>query len=211
MDETTGGATVHPRERMVVVPPRGFFAFEIAAGERLEVVDVEGQQCCDLVCFDAENPRERASTHATVMRNGSVYLTAGHRIYSTSQQPLMDMVADSVGAGGHDLLAGMCSEESTRSKFGIADAPNCTDNLRQALEPFGIGPELIVDSLNLFMRMPVEPDGSVRIEEPLSKAGDSVVLEAIRPCLIAISNCPQEWGTTNARALTNIGLHVTRP
>ena len=34
----------------------------------------------------------------------------------------MEFVADSVGPGAHDLLAGMCSERSTRLKFGIADA-----------------------------------------------------------------------------------------
>ncbi len=193
-----------------MLPPRGHTAFELRAGERLEVVDRDGQQCCDLVCFDAEDPRERASTHATIMRNGSVYLTAGHQVYSVSQEPLMRVLEDTVG-GGHDLLAGMCSEASTRLKFGVSGAPNCTDNLRQALAPFGVGPELIVDSLNLFMRMPVAPDGSVQILEPISAAGDKVVLEAVVGCLVGISNCPQEWGATNARRLGSIGLRVAGP
>ena len=192
----------------MVLPPRGCIAFDLAAGERLEVVDLEGQQCCDLLCFDAADLRDRASTHTTIMRNGSIHLSAGQFIYAVSNEPLLEVVADSVGPAGHDLLAGMCSEESTRIKFGVAGAANCTDNLREALAPHGVAPELVVDSINLFMRMPVAADGSVRIEEPISKAGDSITFAAVRGCLIAISNCPQEWGATNARELTSIGLRV---
>ena len=35
------------------------------------------------------------------------------------------------------------------------------------------------------------------------------MLKALRHCLVAISNCPQEWGTTNARELTSIALRVS--
>ncbi len=194
-----------------MLPPRGHTAFELRAGEQLEITDLEGQQCCDLLCFSAADPRERVSTHATAMRNRSIYLTAGHAVYSHAQQPLLEVVADSVGPGGHDLLAGMCSEASTQLKFGVTGAANCTDNMRAALAPFGVDPTRLADSLNLFMRVPVAADGSLQIEEPISKAGDSITLMAVRDCLIAISNCPQEWGTTNARHLTSIGLRVSGP
>lgn len=197
------------RERDVLLPPRACRALRIATGERLQVIDEDGLQVCDVVILSADDSQERMSTHSTIMRNGSIYLTARHAVYSVSQEPLMRVVEDTVGAGGHDMLAGMCSEASTRLKFGIAGAPNCTDNLRRALSEFGVGPELVVDSLNLFMRMQVAPDGAVTIEEPISRAGDYVVLEAVRDCLVGVSNCPQEWGPTNARELGRIRLKIS--
>src|SRR5262245_65563299 len=48
------------RER-VVMPPGGHWAAEIEAGERLRIVEVEGEQVCDLLSFHRAEPRDQLS------------------------------------------------------------------------------------------------------------------------------------------------------
>jgi uncharacterized protein YcgI (DUF1989 family) len=87
------------------------------------IVDVDGGQCCDLVCFSEEDVRERLSTHATIMRNGTIHLSKGHALYSSRHRRMLSIVDDTVGIGGHDLLAGTCSQASNEAKFGVQGTP----------------------------------------------------------------------------------------
>jgi uncharacterized protein YcgI (DUF1989 family) len=191
-----------------VIAPRGYHAFRLSTGRTIEVVDVEGRQCCDLVCFLEADPREKCSTHASIMRNGTIYLSKGHALYSSRHRPLLTIVDDSVGVGGHDLLAGTCSQRSNEAKFGVQGTPNCTANLTAAVAEFDIHGSLLGGAFNIFMRMTISESGRVQIHEPLSRAGDHIDLQAEMDCIVAISNCPQEWGATNARKPSPILLRV---
>jgi uncharacterized protein YcgI (DUF1989 family) len=46
--------------------------------------------------------------------------------------------------------------------------------------------------LNLWMNIPVEPDGKIIWGEPLSKPGDYVTLRAAIDCIVVMSTCPQD-------------------
>jgi uncharacterized protein YcgI (DUF1989 family) len=107
----------------------------------------------------------------------------------------MTITADTCGL--HDLLAGSCSEGTNRWRYGVADSPNCRANFEAALRPFGVPLREVPYSFNIFMNVPIE-NGKIRIEEPLSKAGDLIDLRAETDVLIAISNCPQERNPCNA-------------
>jgi len=52
--------------------------------------------------------------------------------------------------------------------------------------------------LNLWMNIPVHPDGQIEFGEPLSKPGDYVVLRAEMDVVIAMSACPQDILPINA-------------
>lgn len=204
-------ATVRDRPRMEPgdrfrIAPRGYHAFELAAGTTLGIIDVEGQQCCDFVCFSASDPRDRFSPHVTLMRNRTIWLTKGHVLFSTRHHPMFTIVADTVGAGGHDLLAGMCSQASNEAKFGVTGTPNCTATLTAAVSLFDIPPDCLSGPFNVFMNMMIDDAGGVSIHEPRSRDGDHIDLQAEMDCIVAISNCPQEWGPTNARHPTPIDL-----
>jgi uncharacterized protein YcgI (DUF1989 family) len=121
---------------------------------------------------------------------------------------MFTIVEDSVGAGGHDVLAGMCSQASNEVKFGVTGTPNCTANLTAALSAFDVPPEYLTGPFNVFMNMTIDQQGGVAIQEPRSGRGDHIDLRAEMDCIVAISNCPQEWGPTNARRPTPIDLVV---
>jgi len=48
------------------------------------------------------------------------------------------------------------------------------------------------ESFNLFMNIPWTEDGKLSFEPTVSKPGDYVVFEAIRPVLMVVSSCPQD-------------------
>jgi uncharacterized protein len=53
-----------------------------------------------------------------------------------------------------------------------------------------------------------QPDGSMRLQEPLSKPGDYIDLKGEMDCLITISNCPQDRNPCNGFNPTPLRLQV---
>ena len=45
-----------------VMPPKTGLAVEVAQGQKLRVIDLEGQQVVDMAVFNRENLREKLST-----------------------------------------------------------------------------------------------------------------------------------------------------
>jgi hypothetical protein len=50
------------------------------------------------------------------------------------------------------------------------------------------------------MNIPINSDGSIGWKEPVSKAGDYVVMRAEMDCVVAMSACPQDIVCINAGA-----------
>jgi uncharacterized protein YcgI (DUF1989 family) len=66
----------------------------------------------------------------------------------------------------------------------------CLGNLAEALAPYGIGPDDIPTAFNVFMNVPIDPaTGEIRVEPPLSRAGDYIVFEAKMDMLIGLTAC----------------------
>ena len=187
---------------------RGRTAFTVGHGQTVRVVDVDGQQVADLVCFRRPDTSEKLSVHNTALIHGTIYISTGHVLLSDRCTALMTITADTCGR--HDLLAGSCSEGTNRWRYGVADTPNCRSNFEAALRPFGIPLKEVPYSFNIFMNVPIG-DGKIGIEEPLSKAGDFIDLRAETDLLVAISNCPQERNPCNAYTPSRLRVAVFDP
>jgi hypothetical protein len=199
---------VEPRKviRDEVVEARGRTAFTVDTGQAVRIVDLEGQQVADLVCFVRDDPAEKLSVHNTALIQGTIYISTGHVLFSDRCRPLMRIEADTCGR--HDLIAGSCSEGTNRHRYGVAGTPNCRSNFEQALRPFGIPLKEVPYSLNVFMNVPVQADGRMGIVEPISKPGDHIDLRAEADLIVAISNCPQERNPCNAFKPTPLRIVV---
>ncbi|PYM68360.1 MAG: urea carboxylase [Candidatus Rokuibacteriota bacterium] len=202
--DTIAGTAQHDE----VLEPRGRTAFAVRAGETVRIIDLDGQQVADFVCFAREDPAEKLSVHNTALIQGTIYISAGHRLLSDRCRALMTITQDTCGK--HDLFAGSCSEGTNRFRYGIADTPNCRANLERALAPFGIPLREIPYSFNVFMNVPIEPDGRISIREPISKPGDYIDLRAETDLIVGISNCPQERNPCNAFKPTRLRVVVYR-
>jgi len=187
------------------IEPRGRTAFTVDRGQTVRIVDLDGQQVADFVCFRRPDTGEKLSIHNTALIHGTIHVTAGHTLLSDRCTPLMTITADTCGR--HDLLAGSCSEGTNRWRYGVADTPNCRSNFEMALRPFGVPLKEVPYSFNVFMNVPIE-GGRIWITEPISKAGDYITLRAEEDLLIAISNCPQERNPCNAFKPTRLRVVV---
>jgi hypothetical protein len=175
-----------------VVAARGHTAFEMRKGQTLRIEDIEGQQAVDLICYNLDNLDEKFWAAHTAKLAGHIYVTTGDVLYSDLVKPMMTITADTVGV--NDVICGSCSYALDVVRYGEEKAQKgCMDNFEESITPWGLTRKDIPMCFNIFLRYPVEADGSVSIDQdPPSKAGDYMELRAEMDLLISISNCPQE-------------------
>lgn len=173
-----------------VVLARGSWSRRIDEGDVLRLIDLEGQQAVDFLCFNAADPSERYSAPNTIKVPCNIYIGQGSVLRSSAARPLMTVIADTCGR--HDTIFGCCSHEIDMVRYGRAGHENCRHNLEREMAGHGIGTEHIVSNVNFFMHVPVGADGEARIVEPISKPGDYVDLRADMDVLAVLSNCPEE-------------------
>jgi uncharacterized protein len=178
----------------VVVAPDENWSAILTPGQLLRIVDLEGKQAVDFLCYNADDLADRYNAADTMKYNKNAYLGAGHGIYTVRATKLFTIVADTMG-GGHDTIGGCCSA----ARF------------LRALARHGMGEKDIVANINFFMNVPVLADGTMGIVDGKSKPGDSVELRAETRALAVVSNCPQVNNPCNGFNPTPIRVVITNP
>lgn len=193
----------------VVVPAGRHWAGRVHAGHHLRIIDLEGRQAVDFLCYDMSDLGNRYNAANTLKFNGSIYIGEGSRLYADNAEVLMRIAADSVGF--HDTIGGCCSSHANHLRYGMKNTPNCRDNFSAALSPYGLSSGDIPANVNFFMYVPVAQGGAVEISEGRSLPGDFVDVRAEKDVLVAISNCPQLYNPCNGWNPTAIRLIEWRP
>jgi uncharacterized protein len=176
--------------RMHLEPQTGG-ALTIAKGQLLRIIDPRGEQVSDLISFARDDTREWLSSGRTIDYANTIYLTTGHTLYSNRSRPMWTIVEDTVGR--HDFLLTPCSLDTFRIIYGTSGHhPSCFENLATALAAFGIPPDTIPTTLNVFMNVEIQPTGELRILPPRSRAGDHIVLRAEMNMIVGVSACSAE-------------------
>jgi urea carboxylase-associated protein 1 len=178
-------------------------------GERLRLIDLEGRQAVDFLCYNADNPAERYNAADTMKIGGKLWLERGSKIYSDMGNVIFTVTDDTVGF--HDTVGGCCSAESNRVRYAVWPTPNCRDNFLAALGKFGLGKKDIVANINFFMYVPVGLKGEFAIREGRSRPGDHVEIEAGMRALAVLSNCPQRYNPASGGNPSPIRAVVWRP
>jgi urea carboxylase-associated protein 1 len=173
-----------------IVPARGSWSRRLEKGETMRIVDLEGKQAVDFLCYNAHDPSDRYAAADTMKINpGGIFLTTGTVLYSVGLTPLFTIVADTCGR--HDTIGGCCSAALNTFRYKVGYQPNCRDNFLRELAKYGMGPKDMVANVNFFMYVPVGGNGEMDMGPGISKAGDYVDLRAESDALAVISNCPQ--------------------
>lgn len=179
-------------------------------GNMLRLIDMEGQQAIDFLCFNADDPSERYHAANTIKAPGNIFVGEGTVLRSSLARPMMTVVADTCGR--HDTIFGCCSFEIDEVRYGKVNTECCQGNFERELAKHGVGPEHIVSNVNFFMYVPVGPDGEAQIMDSLSKPGDYVDLRAEMDVLAVLSNCPEVLNpATGDRGPTPIRAIVWSP
>ena len=170
------------------IPPRSGVAFRLNKGQRLRVIDPQGEQVSDLVAFNAHDTGEVISSGRTLDYAGKLFLSTGDPLYSNRSNVMLRIREDTVGR--HDFLLTPCSKDTFRILYGDVDPHRgCFGNIAEALAPYGIGEDQIPTAFNVFMNVVVAADGALTVEPPLSRAGDHVLFEAEQDLIISLTAC----------------------
>jgi uncharacterized protein len=171
------------------IEPRSGVAFEVPKGATLTVIDPTGEQVADLLAFAKDDVREVISSGRTLDYANRIYLTTGDKLYSNRSRVLLEIERDDVGR--HDFLLTPCSKDTFRIIYGDPDPHRgCFGNLAAALAPYGVTEDMIPVAFNVFMNVPVDgATGKLRVDPPLSRAGDRIVFRAHEDLIVGLTAC----------------------
>jgi uncharacterized protein YcgI (DUF1989 family) len=189
-----------------IIPPQSGTSFILKKGQQLKIVDLEGEQVSDFICYNLNDKSEYLSSGRTIDYAETIYLTKGHPFYSNRSNIMFNMIEDTVGK--HDFLLTPCSAEMFRIIYGHTEPHRgCFGNLCAALKEHGIEPDNIPTCFNVFMNVPVDgTTGKVSVLPPLSKAGDYVILEATMDLIVGMTSCSA--GMSNNFSFKPIGYEI---
>lgn len=191
---------------MNIIQPRTGTGFILRKGQSLKIVDVEGEQVADLMCYNLHDKLEYLSSGRTIDYAGKIYLTTGDPFYSNRSNEMFTITEDEVGR--HDFLLTPCSAEMFRKIYGHAQPHHgCFGNLCMALEPFGINGDQVPVTFNVFMNVSVDStSGKIEVLPPLSKAGDHLVIKASMDLIVGLTACSA--GMSNNFSFKPIGYEI---
>jgi uncharacterized protein len=211
--QMTGASALKPEDAAYrqVVPAGDYWMHVVRHGQRMRIVDLEGNQAVDTLFYSAADPAERYSAVDTLRAQGNVYLGMGSRLISTEGAPMLEIVADTVGR--HDTLGGACAAESNTVRYDLEKRcmHACRDSWMLAVaehEEFGLTKRDITHNINFFMNVPVTPEGGLTFADGVSGPGHYVELRAEMDVIVLISNCPQLNNPCNAYNPTPIEILI---
>ncbi|MGE7991065.1 DUF1989 domain-containing protein [Pseudomonas sp. NPDC089554] len=191
----------------VHVPAGHGRTFEVRAGQYLKVVDSNGQQAADFVAMQVDDLQRYLSPAHTRRRLGSLFFQVGDCLYSNADEPLLQVIADTVGV--HDANVPACDSSRFSVDFGVDGHRNCLDNMHEGLAAYGVLDINVPEPFNLFQNGPVTADGRMQVTDPTSQAGDHVVFKVLKDLVCAVSSCPQDIIPGNGLQVTPIDILVS--
>ncbi|MEM1298007.1 MAG: urea carboxylase-associated family protein [Pseudomonadota bacterium] len=179
------------------IPARSGRAVRLKAGQHLKVINTHGHQVVDFWAFADPDVTEFLSAEHTRATTLSCFAKAGESLYTNRRRAIVHFVEDT-SPGIHDLLMASCDRWRYEQLGCIEYHDNCTDNLHRVLSELSFPDHETPSPFNLWMNIPIGPDGSLSWEAPVSKPGDYVVFRAEMDCICAMSACPQDILPVNA-------------
>ncbi len=190
-------------------------AYRLQKGDFVQVIDVDGRQCSDFMAFNLAALDRGLERHidSTVTRTlvGGAYPAPGlfDKFFDQDMNPLLRLTQDTVGR--HDTFALACTARGYEER-GFPGHVNCSDNISQAMEPYGIGVRPAWPAINFFFNSWIpHSDNRLRVDEAWSRAGDYVVMEALTDLLCVSTACPDDVDPINGWNPTDIHVRIYKP
>ncbi|MBM3485580.1 MAG: urea carboxylase-associated family protein [Alphaproteobacteria bacterium] len=205
-----------------VLAPKMGIAIIVKNGQHLRVTDLEGLQVVDMAIFSERNPREKLSTSYSrtryVPKPGQPFvprdrLTEGDTLLSTICTPLMKIVKETPEPKGiHDVHNRMCNR-LLYEYYGHPSQDGCHEIISRVMAPYGILPEDVPDTMDLFMNYHHDcAKGHWVLEQGVSKPGDYIEFASLMDVIVALSNCPMDViAPTNGYRCTPVRLEIFAP
>ena len=189
-------------------------AYSLSPGDYVQIVDIEGQQCSDFQAFDtrgldkgAEHFIDSTATRSMVR---SAYPAPGlfDKFYDQHMNPLLRVVQDTCGR--HDTFGLACTARSYEER-GFPGHLNCSDNISNALSPYGVEARRAWPAINFFWNTWLDEHHQILTEEAFSRAGDYVLMQALEEMVCVSTACPDDIDPINGWNPTDIHIRIYHP
>ena len=171
-------------------------AIRLRAGEAVQLINTHGSQVVDTWCLSAADITEYLSVEHTRRMLGRLFPQEGDPLYSNRRTALLTLETDTAGCL-HDMLVACCDKWLYQFYGAPPGHANCHDNYLHALAQHGIVTEHVPNPINFWMNVPVVDNAQIALNAPVSKAGDSIVLRALRDVVVIFSACPMDITPVN--------------
>lgn len=166
-------------------------AFTIKAGQKLKVIDPNGEQVSDMVLFNAHDIREKISSGKTFDFEESILISKGNFLWSNRSNKMVEIVEDTNGR--NDFLLAPCSPETFKIMYNHSGYhPSCFENLSSNLKSYGIEADEVPTAFNIFMNVQFDSKGGISVQPPMSQPGDYVIFEAKMDLIVGLTACSAE-------------------
>jgi hypothetical protein len=182
-------------------------AVELLRGQILRIEQVEGGQCVDFNCFNLHDYKEFMHCGRTRTVHG-FHPSRGTFMWSAPprEQAMLYILEDTYGR--NDVLFPRCSAYVYESAYGFDVHTNCHDIQAEAQREYGLTPDDVHDSFNLFMCTEVTLDGHATMTRQDARSGDHVDLLALMDVLAVPNVCGADVMRTSNFSLKSIRLTV---
>ena len=186
-------------------------AYEVKAGQYIQILDVQGRECSDFQAFslralDKGIEREIDPT-TTRSLMGSLYPTPGifSKYWTVDQEPLIEIVQDTCGR--HDTFGLACTARYYED-LGYPGHINCSDNMNADLARFDVKPRGGWPAINFFFNTMLDETNALGMDEPWSRPGDYVLLRALSDLVCISTACPCDVDPANGWNPTDIQVRT---
>ena len=178
------------------IPARSGRAIRLQAGQSLKLINTHGHQVVDFWAFNAADVTEFLSMEHMRAMNNTIFPRPGHGLHTNQRRPILHFVEDS-SPGIHDTIMAACDTHRYKLLGCTEYHDNCTDNLAAAMASLGIANHETPSPFNIWMNVPVGPDGTTRFAPPVSSPGDRISFRAEADLVAVMSACPQDLTAVN--------------
>ena len=185
--------------------------YEVKAGEFIQIIDVAGRECSDFQAFDLRNLDkgiERGldvTTTRTLMAASYPGPGLMSKYYNVDMQPTLEVIRDTVGR--HDTFGLACTDKYYEDQ-GYFGHPSCSSNFNAVLREFDIAARKGWEAVNFFYNTGIDENNVLYLDEPWSRPGDYVLLQAYEDMVCVSSACPDDTSAANSWNPTDIHVRV---
>ena len=194
------------KAEILTIPTRKGTAAYAKKGQTIKCINTHGEQVVDTWAFNRIDLDEFMSMEHSRPQLLHIIPKVGDSLLTNKRRPILTIVEDTSG-GIHDTLMAACDRYRYELLGVSGHHDNCTDNLAAAMARLGLKAPETPSPLNLFMNIPVHPDGSVSFDPPVSTPGSYVSMRAEMDLVIAFSACPQDLLPVNGKACRPTEAH----
>ena len=188
------------------IPPRCCVAVKLQTSQKLQIENTHGTQVCDFWAYLAADMGQFLSMSHCRTWLQSVFPKIGDRLVTNRRQPVLEIISDT-SPGVHDTVMSCCDLMRYQLLGCTEYHDNCADNLRMALNAIGLEAPHVPDPFNLWMNIPITPDGQTSFQPTISSPGDVIGLRAIEDLVVVMSACPQDKNPINGVGAVPSEIH----